>query len=744
MARAYIKKVNNSSVIEIDGKVFNGGCMTVANNRNGVNKVSGEYYKKLAESGIKLYFVMCDLEFSGKNGYEDMCNQMKVIVDAVPDCYVVLRIALHPSAEWVENHPNAVMKFSDGVSHPAVIRQESGSVKCIDGYNLYSQEFKEDAGKSLIEFIEKADKEQFGDRIIGYQLGAGACSEWHSNNSLPLYPNEPYYDLSEDFHREFQAYLDEKYGKGKRQVEILDNEARYFISYMDENVALHSKSPSSFVLEKEKLQTNGKSVGTFCDITKYHSVVDFYMAFGVATANSLIYFAKLVKEKFNDKIVGAFFGYTNGVHQSMNLTGLEKVLNSGVVDFCAAPNCYENRELGGNEPIRSIRDTFSLHNMVFFAEDDTRTHLEPFSARSSYGVYTEQDSVDIIKRNFAKNFLGRNYGWWYDQQHGGGRYDNKGILDTFKKQSQIAENAGEKPFAKNNQVAFVFDIESCVACSNYTSHQTISILKNYTLGNIGCGYDEYLVSDLKNENVPDYKLYIFGTVCDLDNKKREIITKKLQKNNAVALWFYGAGFLNPDNEQNKISVENIKRLTGFQMEMQEDVVYDEKFRAYGNHQIATDLIKRHTYGGYDKAMYSNQAKHYPLWQPYLSPRFVVKDNEATTLGLYNEDQDVAFAVKEYNGFTSVYCGVKFVQADVIRAVCKFANCHIYSFDGDTMYFSENYITIHASSTGKKTINFKEKCSLYELYEQKYYGKDVCEVVLDMVEGQTLTFELIRQ
>ena len=49
------------------------------------------------------------------------------------------------------------------------------------------------------------------------------------------------------------------------------------------------------------------------------------------------------------------------------------------------------------------------------------------------------------------------------------------------------------------------------------------------------------------------------------------------------------------------------------------------------------------------------------------------------------------------------------------------------------------MNIHAVSTGKHVLHFKKKCSPYEIYEGKYYGKDIDTLELDLYRGQTLTF-----
>ncbi len=53
----------------------------------------------------------------------------------------------------------------------------------------------------------------------------------------------------------------------------------------------------------------------------------------------------------------------------------------------------------------------------------------------------------------------------------------------------------------------------------------------------------------------------------------------------------------PDAVQ-KLSVENIKELTGFNVNMKYDIVYDGKFKPIGEHQISKSLKGNTEYGGY--------------------------------------------------------------------------------------------------------------------------------------------------
>ena len=126
---------------------------------------------------------------------------------------------------------------------------------------------------------------------------------------------------------------------------------------------------------------------------------------------------------------------------------------------------------------------------------------------------------------------------------------------------------------------------------------------------------------------------------------------------------------------------------------------------------------------------------------YLIPLLYADDENSTTIANFLQDGTPAVSVKEADGFTSVYCGSKFVSAEFVREIARFAGCHIYEEDENVLYANKNFITVHASKTGTITLKFPKECSPYELYEEKYYGENVTEISFDLLKGETRMFKL---
>lgn len=741
MAKAYVENIKGIPTMVIDGKPYYGSAVTIANNRNGELVLDEEYLRNLGKSGVRVFFLVCDTNFTRPNAYEMFKKEAETIIRAVPDAYIIPRVGLQPTKEWTDAHPDAMIEFSDGVKRDAYLRSETYN-EYIGPYSLSSEEWRKDAGIALIDFCRQAQNESFGDRIIGYFICAGSTSEWHPSmrgiTLLNLHMEDGvYFDTSDAFKKEFQSYLDEKYGENAPKAVIPDIDEQYYLMHFDEDVKNTSGGRSYQPAPLAPLK--GNCHGSFPNPENAENVTDFYMAWGDATAKSILYFAGLVKEKWPDKLTGAFYAYTRWAQMNSGLSGTNRILKDNRLDFCAAPQDYQNRQPGGWEALRSPTDSFRVNNMLYFAEDDTRTHRENLFYRRGYGVYDELDTENIMKRNFGKNLCCVNYGWWFDQHHGGGRYNSKVCFDVMKKQAEIANLVASGRY-KDNEIAFVYDIESYMAVSHNSTQDSITTMKNFSLGKIGAPYDEYILEDFENENMKDYKLYIFAAACMMSNKKIELIKKKLQKNHATALWLYGSGYINKDGDS-VLSCENIKSLTGFEVNELCDYVYDANFRICGNEPVTEKLQPRHLYGKIDVLTPCNNNLNSAEATSYLCPLFYVDENETGIFARYCEGGRAAAAVKEYDGFTSVWCGAKFVQYDFVRAVASEAGCHIYSMDGDVIYEGSGYLTVHATSSGEKTVRLKKKCSPFEVYEEKQYGDNVETLKLNMYEGETKMFRL---
>ena len=390
---------------------------------------------------------------------------------------------------------------------------------------------------------------------------------------------------------------------------------------------------------------------------------------------------------------------------------------------------------------RQMADSYRLRNTMYLVEEDTRTHAENSHYRELVEVFTVKDTLNVLKRNFGRNICEDLQAWWFDQHVGGGRYKFPEVYELFARQQEIARQAYEKDRRKNSQIALIYDEESAHIVSKQTTDETVELVRNYELACIGAPVDQYFHNDMDNPDMPDYKLYVFFNTYSLTTSERESIRRKLQKNHAVALFLYAPGLINPDAEK-KLDVSHISDLTGIRCGALEEK-WSPKFCVDpSSHRLAENMEAGRIYGVLDRVQRNNIAIPQRHEAPsYLYPVIYSDDPDAVVVGRFPGNGLPAVTVKEVEGFTSILCGSKFINADFLREAARFAGCHIYEEAGNVLYVNRNYLTIHASRSGRVNIRLPQSASAYEVYEHTFYSRESDCISLDLVKGETKMFEL---
>ncbi len=772
MATAKLENVGGYPAIVIDGKAYPPMMATIRHHKDGALVIDDTYYKKLSESGIKLFFLICDTQWLKEDSFALFEEAAERLLAVVPDAYIFLRIGMHPPLSWMKENPDELVSYSDGKLKGAYLFTESYRENLPAMYSLCSQKWREDAGKALCDTYEEILKSKFSDRVAGFFFAAGGTSEWYyltptEYTKKSVYTDSGFFnvnhdtdydnvyaDLSPAFRRQFSKYLKEKYKTNDNlkkawkcddadidNPKIPDCTGRYYVNGVDYDLA----NPGGEFLANSSAPlppSNGTNVGVFLDINKNMDVFDFYRAWHKGVAESVVYFGNVIKSLNKDMLTGAFYGSAGSCKFfSFGQSGAVKdILNSGKIDFLASPGVYENREPGGFTGQRQVFDSFRLSNTMFVVEDDARTHHENAYYKNSFSMFDINDSENVLKREFGRNICQDTQAWWFDQHIGGGRYKDEEIYKLFKRQSEIAKLAYSKDRVKNSEIAFIYDEESLHIASAETSNKMVELFRNYETDIVGAPSDRYYHDDMANPNMPDYKLYVFVNTFYLTDKQREVIHKKLKKNHATALFMFGSGFVNPDKDE-KLSAKHMSELTKIDIKMENKVV-SGKWKVNKNSDIFKNLDFGTIYGDFTKKMMPNASSRMNdirKSRADLYPFFYADDKDAEGAAYFCDNTKCAVAVKETGDFVSVYYGSTYLSANVLCEIARLAGCHIYCGSNDVLYANKHFITFHASSGGKKEIYLPCKADAYELYENRYFARNSSVIRFECEKGKTYMF-----
>ncbi len=763
MSYASVEAYHGQPAILIDGKPYPPMAMTT-------RILKADYLKALGASGLKIFFLMANTrwlrpgrkwadEYGAEkeefSGIEKFKTDAENLLEAVPDAYIIVRIGMHPPVDWVESHRDDVMRYNDGSNQPAILASEVHEDVLPGMYSLCSEAWREDGTKALQEFCDEVDSLPFADRVIGYFLAAGGTSEWYPINPLTDWNNKRYGDFSPAFRKEFSEILREKYKTEEALRKAWNMPEATFenpvIPDLDERLytRIEDLILDALLNYESAGRTIGKTIelspayttnlGVFLNANRYAHVADFYHAWHRGTANTIIHFARVIKNRYEGKLVGAFYGSygCTDFYNSSTAEAVLPILDSGALDFLAAPGVYNNREPGGYVAQREMQDSFRLRNRIFVVEEDSRTHLENDFYRDAMGLYTISDTIGTLKRDFARNLCEDIYAWWFDQHEQSGRYLHEEIYRLFRRQQEIADLAYRFDRTKRNEIALIYDQESIHYVSIVTDCLMLDYYRTSDLGRIGAPVDYYFHDDMAREDMPDYKLYLMLNTFCLTDGEREAIHRKAAKNGATVIWLYAPGFINPDREV-KMDNAHIRELTGFKTGRIDETT-SPRFKLYGNHPALRYGDFDRKYGYIDRDVHSNVWLGSMNLPPFANPCFYIDDPDAEILGRYLINGKAAFGIKRFHGFTSVYCAPQILRSELIASLAEYSGCHLYTHTDDCLYANENFVTLHARDTGRRKIYFKKACSPYEVYEKRYYGHNVTELEVDMRLGETLMF-----
>jgi len=654
--------------------------------------------RAFAERGIHLYTSYVHHGWNGPGQYDPtepgpewpkdrllIDELMRELLDVDPEALYMPRFQLKSAKWWMETYPEERELWSDGHRDTA---------------SYASEVWLQGAREATERFVAHTQAQDYADRIVGYHVCAGDSCEWSNFACM----NGDIFDYSGPMRRFFRSWLREKYNG---DTEALRD------AWKDGSVTFETAEVPS---EKQQLSTD---FWHFRDPSKGVRVADFLECLVDAEVRDVVGLCESAKCACDDRVIaGVFYGYLltmawpgrmfapqgfrtfdlSAIQRSGHM-GLMKVLASPYVDFLASPYDYAWRSVGGEGSFMSLVATIHRHGKLYLLEDDTRTHLHP---DERYGkVDTAEDSVAVLKRNFC-NYLTGNAGfWWMEQGRDFSWFDDPQILDCQGKINEIAQRSLARDRSPSGEIAVIFD-EQSLFHHTYRKDLMFPLIykfKLFGLPRLGAPVRFYHFDDLADDDFPDHKLYIFLDLFYVTPERIERVHRRVRRGGAVSAWFYGAGLVSP----NGISTDTMERLTGIRFGM--DDVKWELTCALTNwdHPITEGLPADLSFGT----------------DNFVGPILRVDDPDATVLGrlIYNEGRSrPGLAVKEFDGWSSVYVGAPNPPASLLRGIARFAGVHIYSDANDVLHADRHFLGVHSIQGGWRTFRLPEVTDVWEVFE----------------------------
>ena len=627
--------------------------------------------------------------------YAELDRIMGRHIELDPQVLTIPRLIGQPPKWWLDKYLSEREKFRVAPGRGEMPERRRKSVQKY--VTPTSQQWQKDYYHALRMQVRHLEA-KYGEHILGYHPGCQSAGE----NFFPLAWDRVtpvMVGFSEPFRQGFIAYAKGRYGTideaNKAWGKRFDSFAAIQVPTMQERVA--------------------GDLGTFRDPVKQRFVIDFMTYFQRPLTDVVIESSRIVKEETGGrKLTLAFFPSPQSGHYPLGASqggglGLRRVLASPHLDIVCNPYGYVDRQYGGIGLIGNMRDSVGANGKMYFVEDDTRTHLAPFNHFGKTKNMTETKAV--YTRLFAQT-LQRGIGrWWFD--FGSGYMAQPELFDLFESMRKIRKTFPLVPFRP--EVAVVFDDESplYMRCSNEVSIHSSKM--SHDFGKMGTPFARYLLSDVCAGKLPsETKVVFFMNAYKIDARQRQALHKILAASGMTAVWFYAPGYV--DGE--KAEAANIQRLTGIAVE-----------------RIAEPLPARFTLS---QALPGVPIGHEFGVKESLPTMFAVAKEQPgiRQLATYLSSDRIGMAAKEMDGWRSVlFCGVRF-GPEMFRALTKESNAHIYCDTNDSISGSSGYIAVSALTTGEKTLRFRRKVDLTDIFTGHRVASGIDRYTVTMGKGET--------
>jgi hypothetical protein len=651
-----------------------------------------KYLPEYTKAGFRLIhpWVSLSAYWTGPGRYDFSLfdSYLAGLLEAAPESFFLPRVLLYAPRWWKDAHSEEMSVLAIPPNpvppRPRQITGEGGVEafpwEDIDQPSFASDVWLEDTSATYRAFIAHVEGSPLKSRLIGYHYCNGISHEWH-------YPHSRFLpDISKPMERALGG--------------LPDISRRTHTTY-----------------------------GLLRDPAREQDVIEYYRKFHELSTSRVLHFAHLTKEATGGRVLaGTFFLYflENVWIQEAGHLAPEGILNSKDVDFIACPYTYQRtnidgltdwdsdilddagrwlgraRGVGGDGGFRVLAESLRRHGKLFFSEMDASTYRETTEQRGNGGSGSEtiSGSIRIVERDLARMYASGSAGWfldfgtWRAAGYGGDPfYTDPAIESVVRQYMKYGEKRSQLDMSPVAEVGAIYDAKSFFATSHWKQEEPFHTgarqmdffgywfldAQARTLHRMGTPVDFLYRFDMTEEDPRRHKLLFMVNLFALTGGEIDRLRDILKGSGCTVVWFYAPGFIAPG----KLDISAMERLTGFSFRVLEE---------------PGPLLIRSSIDGEGEliAIPFGVRKH-------VFPRFSVADSGARILGSWLDGKGTALAMKEVDGWNSVYCGGAPLPVEILRWLARQSGAGLWSDRPDVVVGTRGAAALIATERGKRLL-----------------------------------------
>jgi len=664
------------------------------------------------DAGVSTFIVPVDLNWQDGGGID--LSPLAAINEIAPDASCIAHVNLNPPSAWLSENPEAQVRTGDG---PRPFASPDASA------------WRDDATAALTRLVSAVLEDNETYNVTGYMVSALEEGYWYLRQG----------DRSPATESGFRQWIVDRYETN----EVLQ------AAWGGDEASLESAP----LPEK----AGDESAAVFCEIPDQQAMVDYGKYLSERTARAIAHFAATIKDATeNNADVIVPYGFLFELPSALGgHAALERVLASRV-DAIASPVSLSSRSIGGTGgymgPVNTAKHAFKDWLIL----DDTRTGIADGNRGPGAGV-PMADIYNVLERNFA-SALSHGLGLAWCDFEGQVQHNDPTMWTVFNSFQQIYRDALAHQQALAGQyriydvrpegmtdLAVVIDEESTFYTNRggELNEKTLRDVRDAAL-KAGVPVQFVLLSDVLADKAPPAKVYLFANLWKLSAMDREHLHAILTRERATAVWLYAPGYFDETGSADNISATTKMTVRAFE----------------------EPTVSGSTYALNGSWIRQGESLGEPVeWSPlfYIEPEEAgdEEDERFSAFAHYGSEEEGNVSIASYytdEDWTSIYLAEPNVTPRLLREILRMLEITIFASTenrafADTYYFTNNLLTIHAETTGERTIPFAHDYDVLEALQavqadlgminvsdvMGWTGKRSITVPMDM--GETHMFRL---
>ncbi len=671
----------------------------------------------LAKAGVRLHWITMEpnkktkwgpqiWQADGKYDFTAMDRLIVAVLQYDPSMLLQIYLNILPYPEFADVHPDAAWVNARGskiVGEKESVRDEKFRVKGeFLTTSLTAPEYRAQSADFLKAFCEHLKKSDLGKAVIGFHLTGGTDGQW-------FYPGwkkgEGSIDRSRGNLIAFRQWLQKKY--------ITVDSIRSAWKNPDLNF-------ENIKMPEESARCNGEY---YLSPLRDQAVIDANRFVDAGVTETINLFAKTIKENIGKNILLTTY-YPNKLYD------LKDWIEAPYLDGTVGVEEYGNwRNLGQTGEIATITGSLRLHGKYFLSELDYRTEnassweMDANEFAKSIVITKGTSAAANVMRRSAGNAFTKGGGAWHFSLMGNS-WNSKMHMKNISEIQKAAMMAAKTDSTDIAQIAVFVDesvgiYNTCPDIYSPKVNYQANFVPRIALDRSGVTWDSYLLSDLENPKLPDYKVYIFLSAAGLQQTQIQFIQHRLQRAGKVLLFLNNAGYF----EAAGFTI-NIKKLTGMHIKQGDANSAQSRYIPVGSDRLSE---------GVENTIVESSG-----------PVFFVDDSSATPLARISNTSKTGIAVKRLKGWTSVYSSlIGGVSPQLIRNMAMEAGIAPIGPLDEVVYAGNGLIVVHALKAGVKELNWGKDSRLIDMKTGKIVATNKHSITIKMCIHETRWFRKIK-